>query len=273
MLPIGVLHGQVYTVTPDASDSSFQLLRLLRLGNYATTKLTEICLYKHAGLSGIAKAKTSRVWMSPCELSYLLMLFHTNNSADTMVAIVKAYIPKKATFQSTGSVTSSTNERSATNRKHLAYRIFHSNIKWFAVYVMLTAAAALVFLFRLTTMVRNTPNSSLVPFTGTVTRLAECLFMCWTPVQYMINPPTSVDRQLLLDKDDTSVDRPIGEVRMAKVGSIPWTDVIEVSVIYYFDWSNSIHSMVRAVLTFSFVLFITWNKCYIKLQRISQSKM
>lgn len=132
--------------------------------------------------------------------------------------------PDTLTFESSGSIISSVNERSHLHRTPLPWRLFTPDIALYSTYLLY---ASIPLLFRL----HATPK---FPFLGALLKLLEAACRTCVPLLYMLFPPTAPSRDDLLYVDKEGVRRPKKGRKSYEWGWwFTWTDACECLVLFF----------------------------------------
>lgn len=140
--------------------------------------------------------------------------------------------PDTLTFESSGSIISSVNERSRLNRTPLPWRLFTPDIALYFIYLLY---ASIPLLLRL----HVTPK---FPFLGALFKLLEAACRTCVPLLYMLFPPTAPpNRDDLLYVDKEGVRRPkinnnqdnSDRKSYEHEGWFTWTDTCECLVLFF----------------------------------------
>lgn len=132
--------------------------------------------------------------------------------------------PDTLTFESSGSIISSVNERSRLHRTPLPWRLFTPDIALYFIYLLY---ASIPLLLRL----HATPK---FPFLGALFKLLEAACRTCVPLLYMLFPPTAPDRDDLLYVDKEGVRRPKKDRKNYERESwFTWTDACECLVLFF----------------------------------------
>lgn len=129
------------------------------------------------------------------------------------------------TFESSGSIISSVNERSRLHRIPLPWRLFTPDVALYFVYILY---ASIPLLLR----IHATPK---FPFLGALFKLLEAACKTAVPLLYMLLPPTAPDRDDLLYVDEQGVRRPKKDRKSHEGGGwwFTWTDMCECLVLFF----------------------------------------
>ena len=133
--------------------------------------------------------------------------------------------PDTLTFESSGSIISSVNERSRLHRTPLPWRLLTPDI---ALYFFYFLYASIPLLLRL----HATPT---FPFLGALFKLLEAACRTCVPLLYMLFPPTAPDRDDLLYVDKQGVRRPKKDNKSYEGEGwwLTWTDACECLVLFF----------------------------------------
>ena len=140
-------------------------------------------------------------------------------------------------FESSGSIISKANERSALYRQPLPWRMLNADMVIRMLYVLITAMPILLptVQFLSNPSAKNIPS---FPLTGALLKLIQCIYHASVPVYYMLLPPTVPERGELLVKDADGANRP--RLRIAQGlrpdNGLKWNDVLDMLVICLCDW-------------------------------------
>lgn len=131
--------------------------------------------------------------------------------------------PGILTFESSGSIISSVNERSRLHRTPLPWRLFTPDTALYFIYLLY---ASIPLLLRL----HATPK---FPFLGALFKLLEAACRTCVPLLYMLFPPTALDRDELMYVDKQGVRRPKKDKSYEAGGWwLTWTDACECLVLF-----------------------------------------
>lgn len=241
-LPIVLISGGTLV----AYSNNDQLRWLIRLCFFAftTSRLNEYITYIPAGYRIGQREVGAMMWMAP---------FHS-------IAVIRAFILPKflggkvAAFSSSGSISSELNERDPTLRAPLLRRLrvilWDYKVIMHAVYILFCTVAVVLSTVRAFAEGNHSHSASGI-LMYLLTHAAwppilwlVCLVSCWVPIGYAIKPPTTPDREELLERHPvTGVKYP-----SAKAKVTDW------------DRSNVLHELLYGCLTvYTTAMFIgTW---------------
>lgn len=138
-------------------------------------------------------------------------------------------------FESSGSVITKANERSALRRQPLPWRMLSVDMIAHALYVLMAAMPILLRAIPFFSSNRSTPFFAL---TGALLKLIQCIYHAFIPVYYMFQPPTVPEREELLIKGPDGINRPKRKVeqKLRPDNRFKWNDILDLVVIYLCDW-------------------------------------
>jgi hypothetical protein len=165
-------------------------------------RLTTICSIAMSAFEESGIFEVTKFGAHP--VSYLQGLIPTQclaHSLDTAYRCLLSLLPPSLapmTFEVSGAVQSSTNERSQTARATLLRRLFQPKVLLCLSYCGYASVPLLVHLGLY--LSPNEPSQSTVffIFPGVILKLLDCIFKSSVPVWYMIFPPTTLKRSDLL---------------------------------------------------------------------------
>lgn len=212
----------------------------------AATLLQKFCYARiHEGVSvKVAKNhQANRFWNTPRQyppsphISFphwrLTNLFYATVNA---ARIIRSWIPGNiVSFEITGTVVSSINERSATLRKPLWTRLLNSMILMYAGWIFY---AVMLLLWRCAAYATTTKRELIPPSPAALVFLFSSVMKLSIPVQYMAWPPTVPERRELLKKDADGVYRADrkSEAEPRAKNKMGWKDGVELTIIIYGIW-------------------------------------
>ena len=138
-------------------------------------------------------------------------------------------------FQSSGSIISKANQRSAIRRQPLPWRMLSADIILHAVYVLF---ASMPILLRVIWYLDSDRSRTFFPLTGALLKLVQAIYHASVPVCYMLFPPTVPEREELLVKGHDGLRRPRIKVEhnLRPDNSLKWYDVLDIAIICFCDW-------------------------------------
>ena len=138
-------------------------------------------------------------------------------------------------FESSGSIITKANERSALRRQPLPGRMLSADMIAHVLYVLI---AATPILLRTIQSFSPNPGAPFFPLTGPLLKLNQCIYHAFIPVYYMFHPPTVPEREELLVKSPDGSNRPKTKVgqKLDPNNGLKWNDILYLLVIYFCDW-------------------------------------
>lgn len=133
---------------------------------------------------------------------------------------------------------SKANERSATRRTPLPYRLFSPDLAMYALYIIYASAPLIL---RIIAYIHLPRGGRFFPFPGAIIKLLDCIFKMSVPLRYMLSPPTVPDREELIEVDAKGLRRPKRKGGIQKLDGgladwFSWMDLCELCVIWWCDW-------------------------------------
>lgn len=164
-----------------------------------------------------------------CKVNHLII--------DIAARCILSLLPSSATyltFEPTGCVISSANERSRLHRKPLIQRLLSFDLFMYFAYVIYASIPLLLRALASGSASNPAGSGSFFPFPGPIIKLFSCVWMASVPLRYMVNPPTVPERDELMEIDEANVRRPKRRGGLNKGSddvSWPWADVCEICLL------------------------------------------
>lgn len=169
---------------------------------FISQKINNYLLYNHVGIRQVWNYQSNEIWCSPCKYLYKNSLARSpTHFVDTAYRCLISLLPASLTsmtFEVSGAIQSSTNERSQTAHATMLRRLCDPKILLCLAYC---GYASIPFLCRLCiylTSYEPSRSTFFFVFPGVILKLLDCIFKSWVPVWYMMFPPTTSNRNELL---------------------------------------------------------------------------
>ncbi|KAL8802988.1 MAG: hypothetical protein Q9200_006398 [Gallowayella weberi] len=219
LYPILLFSGRRFVVYANTN----QLRWLIRFAflSYSANRLNEWTAYVKSGYRFAWPYVLSVLWMAP---------LHTALNLDHASAIIRCFIlphwlgGRIPNFSSSGSITSTLAERDAQARAPLFRRLrvicWNGGALLHLLFVLLTLAAAVLSILRTFTIDNDYRLLYILTHAGwpPATWLVA-IAACTTPIEYAINPPTTPDREKLMQRElGTGIAHPREEAKRPRGG-------------------------------------------------------
>ena len=208
---------------PRANDNSVMIsdrsevywLQWLFVLAWTARKINNAIVYADVGVRGVANFQSNEIWCAPY----------------TAARCFYSLLPRSLgsmTFEASGSILSTLNERSRAHRATLARRILNADMILHLAYILY---ALLPLILRLS----ETAHGSSFPLPGVMIKVMDATWKATVPLRYMLRPPSVPERRELMAWDEKGVWRPIqdGQGSSGSAGRQwwAWIDIWEIVVI------------------------------------------
>ena len=199
-----------------ATDDQLRWLIRSCFAAFLGNRICELILSMPAGYRTGRRGARYEIWMSPYIATCIVRSF-----------LLPSWLGGQTqAFKPTGSLGSDLNERSASQRKGLFRRMWTIMVNYWAIYhlafVYFTLVAVVLTSFRCFVFPGGLRDTGTCLVTHAFWPPLAFVFICsslWTPISYAIDPPTTPDREQLLDRDPkTGVAHPTAESKKIAFG-------------------------------------------------------
>ncbi|KAG9241342.1 glycosyltransferase like family 2-domain-containing protein [Calycina marina] len=215
LLPVALYPHAGDEFTAITSQQSFKLIWAIFMASFVAKKINNYLLYSHVGLGRVIHFQSLDVWCAPY------------NALRCLISILPAStIP--LTFESSGSIVSPLNERSAIHRKPLIQRLMRPDMVMHFIYITYASSPLLLRVYLNRPFASSIGSGSLVLLPGSTIKLLDVVAKASVPLRYMAFPPTLQEREELMEVDEHGVRR--GK-KLGKVvhSNFEWYTVSEIA--------------------------------------------